>query len=117
MSTFIISIYLIDHEKMAKLNATQKVTEDELAKARAEVKALEEKLKEATGKRAPIGKSAETDSKCQFCDDIITPQNMARHISTVHKKEKRFECDLCGQKFTTKKNKTSHEKGCDGTVA
>lgn len=52
-------------------------------------------------------------TECYVCRKYISKKNLARHINSIHKKEKRFQCKICRQRFTTKVNKMNHESKCE----
>lgn len=60
-------------------------------------------------------KRNDNDDKIEETDGDLEPK--LRKPSNSSDKENRFECDLCGLKFTTKRNRDNHEKGCAGTIA
>lgn len=51
---------------------------------------------------------------CYVCKKIVSTKNIARHVNTLHKNQKKFECNICKKKFTTKNNKNKHELTCEG---
>ena len=48
---------------------------------------------------------------CDFCDKTFSrPENVTRHIRTVHEGKKPFKCEDCGRNFTEKRNLEHHNE-------
>ena len=49
--------------------------------------------------------------ECDFCDKTFSrPENVTRHIRTVHEGKKPFKCEECGRNFTEKRNLEHHNE-------
>ena len=49
--------------------------------------------------------------ECDFCDKTFSrPDNVARHIKTVHEGKKPYTCEECGRNFTEKRNLEHHNE-------
>ncbi len=48
---------------------------------------------------------------CAECGRVFTrPDNLKRHVKSVHSREKSFICDKCGKRFGTNDKLKRHEK-------
>ena len=77
---------VLEGKKLQKCDACEKRCSDKYDLTR-HVKTVHE------GKK---GQSKE----CPFCHAYFQPKYLKKHISTVHEKQKKYDCDICEAKFS-----------------